>query len=189
MQIIDKQRLLSPAEVAAMLSVKPITVRKWSQSGALRAEVTPGGHRRYRLEDVNAFVASRKRNGGAAAKRILVVDDDPFFCKFMLELIRERAPSVVLESALNGFGAGQKIRSFLPDILLLDINMPGLSGLDVCRQIKSDKDTLHIEVVAISGMLEREKIKALEDESVLACLAKPVDQYRLFSVLGLLNEG
>lgn len=50
-----KQRLLTPAEVAAMFHVDPKTVARWAQAGKIRAMRTPGGHRRYRESDMLRF--------------------------------------------------------------------------------------------------------------------------------------
>jgi len=55
-QIKPDNRLLTPAEVAAMLRVDPKTVTRWAQQGKLRSIRTLGGHRRYREAEVQAFL-------------------------------------------------------------------------------------------------------------------------------------
>lgn len=57
-QIIKKTArniLLTPTECARMLNVAPVTLRKWAQKGMLEAIVTPGGHRRYTVEEISGF--------------------------------------------------------------------------------------------------------------------------------------
>jgi excisionase family DNA binding protein len=59
MQILEHERLLTPAEVAAMFRVDPKTVTRWAQAGKLTAIRTLGGHRRYRESEVSALLGPR----------------------------------------------------------------------------------------------------------------------------------
>ena len=93
--------------------------------------------------------------------RILIVDDIPT----NIELIRKQllGSPYDLESALNGFDALEKIRSWHPDLVLLDLMMPGMSGYEVCKIIKNDKEMRFIPVIVITALNEMEdKLKAIE---------------------------
>ena len=75
----SKKSYFSPAEVAEMLMVSPITVRKWAQDGELKAVTTPGGHRRFKLDDIENFKQQRGLNPANKANNttnLLIVDDD-----------------------------------------------------------------------------------------------------------------
>jgi excisionase family DNA binding protein len=56
MQIVEQERLLTPAEVAAMFRVDPKTVTRWARAGKLTAIRTLGGHRRYREREISALL-------------------------------------------------------------------------------------------------------------------------------------
>jgi len=148
--------LLTPTQVAKALQVAPVTVRQWAQKGLLDARVTAGGHRRFERDVVVEFARSRgMRLGGellkSAANRVLVVDDDLQFNKFLCELLRTEQPQLDIETAFDGFDAGRMVARHNPSIVLLDIMMPGLDGVEVCRRIKEDPDTNEIRIVAMTG--------------------------------------
>ena len=67
---------------------------------------------------------------------ILVVDDDPAVLAGHARLLEQAG--YVVERAINGETALQAVRDRRPDLLLLDRNLPGIDGLEVCRQIKRD---------------------------------------------------
>jgi excisionase family DNA binding protein len=132
-----KKPYLTPNEVAQWMMVSPITVRSWAQRGLLQAEVTPGGHRRFRLEEVERFARQWNPAGNKGPQRILIVDDNKAFAGFLMELLGEGEQPMVVEAAYDGFDAGRKVHTFSPDIVLLDLMMPGIKGTEVCRQIKN----------------------------------------------------
>src|SRR5215469_14764983 len=89
---------LTPNEVAELLMVNPVTVRQWAARGLLRSLTTPGGHRRFLLNDVEEFARSRgatpiTRNAGRP-ERILIVDDDLAVAELIATLIKLRDPGV-----------------------------------------------------------------------------------------------
>ncbi len=111
--------------------------------------------------------------------RILVVDDVPVNVK-LLKVKLELEYFDVL-TATDGDAALAVARADRPDILLLDIMMPGLNGYEVCRQLKADPATQHIPVVMVTALSDAaDKVLALEcgaDEF----LTKPVDDVALMA--------
>ena len=163
---VDKQRMyLTPNQVAEMLMVSPITVRQWSQKGELESMQTPGGHRRYLYSHVQNFARDRDivlhiHNSGRP--KILIVDDDEHMAEFLVEVLSIRYDNIEIETAVDGFDAGLKVKSFHPSIVLLDLMMPGIDGFDVCKKLKNDPLTASVRIIVISGFLSDENIsKAL----------------------------
>ena len=153
---INNDSLLTPTQVAQALQVAPVTVRQWAQKGLLAAQVTAGGHRRFERDVVVEFARAKgMRLGGellnSPANRVLVVDDDRQFNKFLCELLRTEQPQLDIETAFDGFDAGQMVARHSPSLVLLDIMMPGLDGVEVCRRIKADEETRDIRIVAMTG--------------------------------------
>ena len=179
---------LTPTEVANMLRVATVTDRMWAQKGMLKAEVTPGGHRRYMLQEVKRFA----RSHGIALQlenderlRILIVDDQPEWLDIMVEILRNTQEAVVIETAADGFEAGHKVAGFRPHVVLLDLMMPGIDGVQVCKAIKRDPDTSSARVICVSGYIDQESEKKLKDAGVECCFAKPINTAELLEVIGL----
>lgn len=176
---------LTPNEVAQWMMVSPVTVRGWAQKGLLQAEVTPGGHRRFRSEEVERFARQWNPTGNQGPLRILIVDDDRMVVGFLRELLEGGDYSVVVDVAHDGFEAGRKVHAFAPDVVLLDLMMPGIKGSEVCRQIKQLPGQADVRVIAMTGYLSPENEAELLAAGAETCFAKPIDTARLLQVLGL----
>lgn len=183
---------LTPSEVAEALLVSPATVRQWASSGQLKAELTPGGHRRFLRDEVEAFARRRrsradKRGGaerGRQPLRVLIVDDDRPLCEYLGVLLTTLGEEVVSETAFDGFEAGLKVAAFKPHLMLLDLYMPGMDGFEVCRRIKEKPETRSIRVVGISSQLSDENRQRILAAGASHCLAKPLDETALRDLLG-----
>ena len=183
---MKNKKYLTPNEVAELLMVSPVTVRQWAQKGQLKAETTPGGHRRFLIHEIERFA----REHDLALQRpddnrfqILIVDDDKQLTRYLSEFFSDYR-NVVIEIAHNGFEAGQKVQRFKPDLMLLDLMMPGISGIEVCRELKSDPATKAIRVVAMTGHYSQENVNAILSAGAEACLKKPLDINELRELIG-----
>jgi CheY-like chemotaxis protein len=87
-----------------------------------------------------------------AQRRILVVDDDASV-RMVLQLAFETTPYAV-STAEDGESALALARAEMPDLVLLDIGMPGLDGLEVCRRLKADPATRGIKVVLLTARVQ-----------------------------------
>ncbi len=109
--------------------------------------------------------------------RILIVDDIPT----NIDLIRMQLHQTdyLFESANNGLDALEKVRTWKPDLVLLDLMMPGISGYEVCKTIKNDKDMRFIPVIVITALQEiDDKLKAI-DMGADDFLIKPFNKVEL----------
>jgi class 3 adenylate cyclase len=115
----------------------------------------------------------------SASPKILVVDDTPANVKLLGDLLASRGYAVSTaasgEEALALIGAGQ------PDLVLLDVMMPGLSGYDVCRRIRAEPSTALLPVVMCTSLdPQQERVKGIE-AGADDFLSKPVNQAELFA--------
>jgi len=85
--------------------------------------------------------------------RILLVDDHPVNVEVLTPWLVEYEHYVV-STAADGFEALEKIEAEKPDLVLLDVMMPGMDGFEVCRRIKSDPTTEHIPVIMVTALPE-----------------------------------
>ena len=88
----------------------------------------------------------------AGTKRILVVDDDAAV-RMVLQLAFERTEYQV-DAAEDGEGALALARQTPPDLMLLDIGMPGMDGLEVCRRLKAEPATSGIKIVLLTARVQ-----------------------------------
>lgn len=182
--VAEQDTYLTPNEVARLLLVAPVTVRQWAQKGLLVARTTAGGHRRFARQEVERFARERGMALADHQPSILVVDDDPQLNGYLVALLEASIEDIQVHSAQDGFVAGRLVQAHKPDTVLLDIMMPGLNGVDVCRAIKSDPATEDTLVVAMTGhhtpQLEREILEA----GAVVLLKKPFTPDELFAHCG-----
>jgi excisionase family DNA binding protein len=188
----SRKEFLTPTEVAERLLIEPGTVRVWASRGLLPSIPTPGGHRRFRAQDVDAFVASRqvmrRTNVPSTPTRILVIDDDPQFARFLKQLLSIHAPSALVEVAHSGFSAGLKCESLRPDVVTLDLNMPDMDGFEVCEMIRTQFGAQKPRIIALSGFATPENIARVKAAGANACLAKTTPAPVLLRELGIAEQ-
>lgn len=187
-ELMANPNLLTPAKVASLLGVSPITVRKWAQKGIIPAHVTAGGHRRFYYSEIEQFARAKgmtlhlKDN---ETKRILVVEDDRQFAMFVTEVIQGIDPDLEILNAYDGFDAGLKIQKFHPAIVVMDLMLPGMDGFSVCERLKMNPETKSMRVIAMTGHYSVENVKRILSLGATACLKKPFSSEELINVLAL----
>lgn len=107
------------------------------------------------------------------AGRVLVVDDEPVNRELIRDTLEYRGHAV--EEAGSGVEALERIFANPPDLVLLDVAMPGLDGLEVCRKLKGDPATARIPVIMITAHVDRRDRLAGIDAGADDYLTKPVD--------------
>jgi len=168
-----------------MLGVAVGSVANWIDSNKLKAGKTPGGHRRVTRADLLDFVRSHNLpippELTGATPRILIVDDEPDVAKWIARVVQEHYPDYDVKEANDGFAAGEIVGSWQPDVVLLDLRMPGLDGYEVCQRIKSRPNGKDIEVIAITGDNSPQAASRIIECGAVACLAKPLDIHQLIA--------
>jgi len=176
---------LSTFAIAQMLHVDPGSVANWIDQGLLNAHRTPGGHRRVASEDLVRFLREHKMpipaELNAAPSRVLIVDDEQAVTQLIARAVRAAMPECEVVEAHDGFKAGTIIATLKPDVVVLDLRMPGMDGYEVCRLIKSQDETKHAEVVAITAYPSPETEKQILGCGARVCLPKPLDMDSLLS--------
>jgi putative two-component system response regulator len=129
---------------------------------------------------------SRYGNGRSRILRILLVDDDPAL-RTLLKTTFEVADVDVVE-AHDAAAAYRAIADARPSVIVLDVNMPGKTGLDLCRELKADAATRDIPIVLLSGS-DDGTAAAAEEVGADAFLRKPFSPLELLSVAERLAGG
>jgi excisionase family DNA binding protein len=168
---------LTLGQAAQYLGVAQSTIRKWTDSGRVPAFKTPGGHRRYRRRDLDAFLEHSGQAVEASGPLVLIVDDDEgvrAFVRANLELegysVREAA------SAEEGLAL---LEERLPDLILLDVMMPQVDGWEMLRRVQEQHGVGSIPVIMFSGKVDERALAQATERGATSFLAKGFDPQQL----------
>ena len=136
--------LLKTGEVARYCHTSIMQVHRWINNGELKAFQTPRGHNRIAIEEFKNFLerhnipVSDEIERKVKKRRILIADDDEVLADLIKNALEERFKNIEIETAHDGYEALIKTGKFSPDLLIIDIKMPKIDGLDVCRRLRQD---------------------------------------------------
>jgi CheY-like chemotaxis protein len=117
-------------------------------------------------------------------RTLLYVEDNPANLQLVERLI-ERRNDVRLLSAVDGNSGVQLARTCLPDVILMDINLPGISGIEALRILRDDKTTAHIPVVALSANAMPRDVQRGMDAGFFRYLTKPIKVSEFMDTLNI----
>src|SRR5213592_4044902 len=164
---------LTLGQAAKFLGVAQSTIRKWSDVGRVPAFYTPGGHRRYKRGDLEAFLERSGPGKPARGPLVLVVDDDPQ----VREVVRvnlELEGYTVREAANAEEGLAQ-LEEDAPDLILLDVMMPQVDGWEMLRRVQERHGIGSIPVVMFSGKLDDAARAEAAERGAQGFIGKPFD--------------
>lgn len=190
----ERTEILTTTEIANLCAVDPTTVLYWIKAGKLKSYHTPGGHNRVLKEDLWDFI---KKNGlpflgekeirpDSTKKRVLLVDDNSDFLMMLKKGLASESDWLI-ETADSSLEAGLKVGSWHPDLIVMDIKMPGFDGIDFCRFLKKSFNYSRLPVIVVTGFAKEERSKqGLHELEIFDYLEKPfpvsklVEKMRIF---------
>jgi excisionase family DNA binding protein len=153
----------SSFQIGKMLNVSRQAVNQWIDKGYILSYRTPGGHRRVRRADLMGFLRERNipvpdilqktlnNQVNEAQPRIMMIDDDEDFLVLMQQAILEQLPRAQVSLFSNAYDALVALGANPPDLLVLDLKMPNIDGLEVCRRLKSNQRTRALPILIVSA--------------------------------------
>jgi excisionase family DNA binding protein len=181
---------VTPREAAEICGVNRTTIMNWINKRGLPASRSPGGWVRIDPADLDRFM--KKHAVGPAARRtgrykVLVIDDDPDY----LDVMRSALPPDLVETvcSANGEKTFELLEKEMPDLLLLDIMMPGVDGYQVCNLIRGMERYRNLRIVFVSAKtLEEDVVRGLHvgaDDYIKKPFGIREARARILKVLGL----
>ena len=182
----------STIEVARRLGVSLQTVQRWVDAGRLTAWKTLGGHRRIEAASAERLFAEHESRlgpapaaeapaGAAPTPSALIVEDNDLDRELLVEMLGRVRQGVRIETVTDGFEALIAIGRSDPDILITDVHLPHMDGLEMLRRLSTE--TRPRQIVAVSAFTADE-LPALRDlPPGVRFLRKPIDVQRLAEVL------
>ncbi len=170
--------VFTTGEAAKICKVSQQTIIRCFDSGQLKGFRVPGS--RFRRIPRDILYRFMKENGiptdslESGKRKALVVDDD----EELVELIRDVLDSdgrFDVRVANNGFDAGMMVKEYHPDIIVLDVMLPDINGMEVCQRVRGDSALDDVQIICISGMVEADKIEELKTAGANEFLQKPFE--------------
>jgi excisionase family DNA binding protein len=163
------KRLLTTGDVAQYCETTVKQVNRWILGGKLEYFQNPGGQYRILKDKFREFLERNKMPiddefFGTRKKSILIADDDASLAKAYSFALQKHFKDVMIETAVDGYDALIKTGKLSPDLLILDIRMPKIDGLEVCRRLRAgssaDRGIKILAVTAHPSEYDRETVLA-----------------------------
>ena len=173
------ERTFTTHDIAEICDVYPSSVINWINSGKLKSYCTPGGHHRMIREDVIRFLQSMgmplPKKLAVRPMSVMIVDDDVEVTRVVARAFARHADSFTTEVCHSGVEALIRIGQAPPDLVILDLILPKMDGLQVCRVLKAKTETRDIRIIAISGKKPPFNEKKPSEAKIDVFFRKPLD--------------
>lgn len=172
---MDKSTVTT-AQAAKRLGVSPQTVQKWVDAGYLPAWKTVGGHRRLDAAAVERMATERRSGDGPPrAPSVMLVEDNAVAAAVLEAQLQDVLPDAEVRIFEDGFSALLDAGRQVPDVLVTDIDLPGLDGLAMIRQLRTNPATQNMLIVLVTTHAEAELARFGPLPEGVPLLRKPVD--------------
>jgi excisionase family DNA binding protein len=166
---------LTLGQAAKFLGVAQSTIRKWSDQGRVPAFYTPGGHRRYRRGDLEAFLARSGPGARSGGPLVLVVDDDERLREFIR--VNLEMEGYTVREAASADEALAALEDQAPELVLLDVVMPGVDGWQMLQRMQKRHGS--IPVIMFSGKVDDQLAADVASRGASGFIGKPFDPQQL----------
>ena len=178
---------LTTFEAARYCGVSPYTIRNWIEAGKLRGYATPGGHRRIRREELDAFMEAHSmptpEDFASGGKRVLLVERAGAPVHRLRRFLQGLSEELEVRTASDGVAAAWVLLTLRPNALVLSLDIAHLDGLDFIRRAKASPETSACHVLALTADPTVEGVQAALEAGALECLAGPLDLDALAEIL------
>lgn len=152
-----EKNFLTTGSAASLLGVSLRTVQMLVNSGQLKAWKTPGGHRRIPQTSIVKLLEAKQSVQSAGTNpegrfRVLVVEDDPALLKLYEFMLSKWPMAPHILTASDGIDALNQLEQQCPDLMIADLNVPGVNGFELIKLIKKSPRYACMTLVAVSGL-------------------------------------
>lgn len=177
------KEILTTFEAAKICHVSYNTIKNWIKRGLLDAYRTAGGHLRIRANDVESFCRKHSipldMQSEPASRKVLIVNGEKEMQDMLAESLKQYPEKLAVFTAGNCFEAGTIMGIHRPDLVILDLIMPGIDGAAVTKMVRGTAAFKHSKILAlVDSCSEGNSVRANEIGADI-CLARPIDQSKL----------
>ena len=174
---MESKQSFSTSAVAKYCHVTADTIRKWAEAGRIHVFKTPGGHRRIRRDDLIQFLRENNiplhEELDSSGVKILVVDDEKAVISIIRRFLERSQARFQIEIAMDGYDAGHQVATFRPNVIFLDLRLPGIDGFEVCRRIKASAESASTRIIAMTGYYESDVAQRIIEMGAEMLMQKP----------------
>jgi CheY-like chemotaxis protein len=167
---------ISQEELARRMGVSFASVNAWE-----RGRTEPRAVHRMKLDEM------AKEAGVRQGLTVIIIDDEPVVCELAEAMIRSVAPEAVITIATSGTDGLLACGAVLPDLVLLDLRMPGLDGLEVADAMARRKGMEHTVLVFVTGTTGGED-RARAERVAARVVTKPLRRAEMAAIVGLVDD-
>lgn len=181
-------RLLTLENISSICHLSERTLLHWIQKGILEAVKNPEGVYLVPLSSLirtlqNLRLCIPDELGLKDSLKVLIVDDEPGIRRLIRLNLLLKFPGILIEESQGGFHAGWRAHDFIPDILILDLLMPGIDGFRLCHLVKNAPESAATKIIAISALKERETKDKILQMGADEFIAKPFHTNTLIAAI------
>ncbi len=191
---ISVPKPLGVGEAAQICRVTTRTINYWIKAGKLKAYTTPGGHFRIWPNDLRDFLKAYNMNmsselGKERRRKVLIIESDEAYSDMMRNILLDKFDDCEFHNSHDGYEALIILGDLKPDLVVLDLTMPGVDGFRMLELI-SDRSAVHpLKILVLSGSSSSATVERLRRSRVNRWLTKPVSTAELIhSVQNLLTK-
>lgn len=180
---MNKNKFLKTNEAAEYIGVSRSSLTNWVKQGLLGGATTTGGHYRFSYSELDEFAKKRgltTRNRQSDDFRILLIEDDEQFREFIKDAL-DVFNGYELRETVDGMQGALMVGTWKPDLIILDLRMPNMNGMDFLRMLRKDDKISDVKIIVASAYLTEEIKKDLNDMNVEIVLEKPVRLAKLIA--------
>ncbi len=184
--------VLGVGQMAKYCRVNRLTIQRWINNGMIKAFTLPGGFFRVEIPDFVDFLKKYQMPipdelAEYRDKRILVIDDEPEITRFVESALEGNSYEIMaVNSGIEGCIA---LGTFKPNLVILDVMMPEVDGVQVCKEIRRNPVTEYAQILVMTGYPDDDRVKQLKDMGIEDIMAKPFDPDELAeNVERILNQ-
>lgn len=169
---------LSTRQAAIRLGVSLGTVQNMVENGVLEAWKTAGGHRRIPVASVEAMLAKRRNQAPSisdsnAPLELMIAEDDPTLQTLYRVTVETWNLPIRLRIVSNGFEGLVQVGQNPPDIMIVDLMMPGLDGFEMIRQLRATPDLAKMDIIVVTA-IDHDEIVNKGLPSDITVFGKPI---------------
>lgn len=182
----EKPIVFSALEVANICGVVNQTAINWIRSDYLKAFKTPGGQFRVYPDDLAAFMVNRNMRlpqslldlcttKNFVSNSILIVDDDSGLNTVIAKYIEKKFDGMQIYQAFDGFDAGAQMADKRPRCVILDLDLPGVDGFDLCRRINEGSHFGKPAVIVVTALEDSDAESRVRSLGARCFFKKPIN--------------
>jgi len=203
-----KSDLVKPKEIALKAGILTSKIAFYTSIGLITPrDYSEGGQKLYneqetllQLQRISKLIEkgfSLEQIGQRIAcvrnlRRILVIDDEQEVVDLIMDTLKDQF-NFDISIAMDGFDAGKMLNVHFPDLVILDLHLPGINGFDLCKYIRTDPLHKGVKILAVTGYSSEANVKRILESGADACLAKPfhIDEFKtsVFRLLKIKKSG